>query len=181
MRVTGAVLALPFSNIDTDQIIPASRLTGVNQDDVGRYLFEGQPELTRRLESVADPAIAVTRENFGSGSSREHAVWALVQRGIRAVVAQSFSRIFLENAYNNGLVPIVLPPESVERCTAAKRLSIDVETQRIAFPDGTEIEFALDPLRKLFLLDGGYLRFLDAKVPEIRSWRSRAAPLTASP
>lgn len=172
MRITGGVLALPFANIDTDQIIPASRLTGIDQADLGRYLFEGQPELTRRLEAASGAPIAVTKENFGSGSSREHAVWALVQRGIRAVIAPSFSRIFSENAYNNGLVPIVLTEEDVARCLAAERLSIDVEAETIDFSDGSRIAFALDALRKLFLLEGGYLRFLDRKLPEIRRWHA---------
>lgn len=175
MRVTGDVLALPFSNIDTDQIIPASRLTGISQDGLGQYLFEGQAELRRRLDAAAGAPIAVTKENFGSGSSREHAVWALVQRGIRCVIAESFSRIFLENAYNNGLVPIVLPEDDVARALEAPRLSIDVDAQTIAFPDGVQIDFSLDALRKLFLLDGGYLRFLDRKVPQIRAWRAMRA------
>ena len=170
MRVTGNVLALPFSDIDTDQIIPAAQLTTVGQDGLGQYLFEGQAELTRRLDAAHGATIAVALENFGSGSSREHAVWALMQRGFRAVIARSFSRIFLENAYTNGLVPITLAEDEVQACLAQSELDIDVAGEAIVFPDGTRVAFSLDPLRKLFLMDGGYLRFLHAKSREIRRW-----------
>ncbi|MGZ3508639.1 MAG: 3-isopropylmalate dehydratase small subunit [Vulcanimicrobiaceae bacterium] len=170
MRVTGSVLALPFSDIDTDQIIPAAHLTTVEREGLGGYLFDGQAELTRRLEAAPGATIVVALENFGSGSSREHAVWALVQRGFRVVIARSFSRIFLENAYNNGLVPVELPEHDARVCLGETSLDIDVANEVITLPDGARIAFALDPLRKLFLLDGGYLRFLHGKVSQIREW-----------
>jgi 3-isopropylmalate/(R)-2-methylmalate dehydratase small subunit len=160
MRLSGSVLPLPFDDIDTDQIIPATYLTGVDDTGLGRYLFDGHVELTRRLEASPDATIAVALENFGCGSSREHALWALRQRGFVAVIAVGFSRIFLENSYNNGLVPVVLERESVLRCMQQPSLTIDVEGESVVLPDGTAFTFTLDALRKLFLLEGGYLRFV---------------------
>jgi 3-isopropylmalate/(R)-2-methylmalate dehydratase small subunit len=170
MRVSGAVLPLPFDDIDTDQIIPAVYLTGVDERGMGEHLFEGRIELAERLSGAAEAKIVVTLENFGCGSSREHAVWALRQRGFQAVVARSFSRIFSENAYNNGLVPIVCSPADVAVCMQQPSLDIDVEEQTIVCPDGQRIAFALDPLRKLFLLEGGYLNFVHARIEATRAW-----------
>jgi 3-isopropylmalate/(R)-2-methylmalate dehydratase small subunit len=176
MRVEGRVLALPFDDIDTDQIIPAAYLTGVDDRGLGRYLFDGQAELTLRLERLPDARVAVALKNFGCGSSREHAVWALRQRGFEAVIACSFSRIFMENSYNNGLVPVVLAPDEVRVCLEQTRLAIDIAAERVIAPDGQQFAFALDPLRKLFLLEGGYLHFVNSRVATTKEWlRARTA------
>jgi 3-isopropylmalate/(R)-2-methylmalate dehydratase small subunit len=169
MRISGAILALPFANIDTDQIIPAQHLSVLEPGRLGAHLFDGHPALLDALARSVDPKIVVAYENFGCGSSREHAVWALQERGIAAVVAPSFSRIFLENAYNNGLVPVMLGGADVERCLSEGEAEIDVVGQRIRF-GSTSAEFALDPERKPFLLDGGYLKFLASKIQLVRAW-----------
>jgi len=174
MRISGTILALPYANIDTDQIIPALHLSVLEPGNLGRYLFDGSPVLLDALARVPDAQIAVAYENFGSGSSREHAVWALQERGIRAVIAPSFSRIFLENAYNNGLVPVELSGEHVSAALNETEVTIDVAAQTVTVA-GTVVEFSLDPQRKPFLLGGGYLKFLAAKIPAIREWeRCRA-------
>ena len=170
MRVSGGVLALPFADIDTDQIIPAVYLSGVDERGVGEHLFEGRLELLQRLDDAAGAKVVVALENFGCGSSREHAVWALRQRGFQAVVARSFSRIFSEIAYNNGLVPIVCAPGEVAACMEQPSLEINVAAEFIELPGGRRIAFALDPLRKLFLLEGGYLNFVQAKIDAARVW-----------
>ena len=173
MRVSGTVLALPFDDIDTDQIIPAAYLTGIDDRGLGQYLFDGQVELTRRLQATPNATIAVALENFGCGSSREHAVWALRQRGFEAVIACGFSRIFAENAYNNGLVPVILPKDAVRACMEQSCMEIDIPNQSVRLGDGRSFSFALDPLRKLFLLEGGYLQFIHAKLPIARRWATQ--------
>jgi len=170
MRVVGSVLHLPFDDIDTDQIIPAEYLTGVDERGLGAHLFEGDAGLARRLADAQGASIVVAGKNFGCGSSREHAVWALRQRGFSAVIAQSFSRIFIENAYNNGLVPVALDAEGIRACASSDRFAVDVDAERVELGDGTTLAFALDPLRKLFLLEGGYLRFIAAKREMAKEW-----------
>ena len=170
--VDGSVLAIPRANIDTDQIIPARYLTRIDAGGMGEHLFEGLPGGAALLASRPDAVILVTGDNFGCGSSREHAAWALKERGFEAVIAPSFARIFGENAYNNGLVPIALPAEIVDRLAEAPSLRIDVDAQTIDAPDGTRVRFELDPLRKQFVLGGGFLNYLAGKIPAIRRWEA---------
>jgi 3-isopropylmalate/(R)-2-methylmalate dehydratase small subunit len=179
MRIGGRVLVLPFADIDTDQIIPASHLTGISPDGLGAFLFEGQSNLTDRLNQATNARVLVTLDNFGCGSSREHAVWALQQRGFQAAIAPGFARIFLENAYNNGLCPIVLQPKEIEHCMKARSIEIDLDARTMWLTDGPVLRFALDPVRELFLKSGGYLSFLHAQAQEIREWAS-SSPLPAT-
>ena len=171
MIVEGSVLAIPRANIDTDQIIPARYLTTIDSGGMGDHLFEGLPGGEALLASRPGACILVTGDNFGCGSSREHAAWALKERGFRAVIAPSFARIFGENAYNNGVVPIALPAEIVDRLANAPALRIDVEAQTIEGP-GARVTFELDPLRKQFVLGGGFLNYLAGKIPAIREWEA---------
>jgi 3-isopropylmalate/(R)-2-methylmalate dehydratase small subunit len=171
MRLAGRVLALPYDGIDTDQIIPAKHLTVIEPGNLGRFLFTGRNELAERLAERDSATIVVAGADFGCGSSREHAAWALLERGFRAVVAPSFARIFLENAYNNGLVPVALGEAEVRACAASESVEIDVVDEAVTTPDGARYAFALDPLRKTFLLGGGYLEYLHAKIPRIRAWQ----------
>ncbi len=175
MRISGNVLALPFDGIDTDQIIPAMHLTVIEPGGLGRYLFTGHAELAARLAATPDPSILVAGADFGCGSSREHAAWALRERGFDAVIAPSFARIFLENAYNNGLVPIVLDAPGIAACAASRTLEIDVENEAVVTANGERFAFTLDPLRKTFLSGGGYLQYLNAKIPVIRTWAAARA------
>ena len=170
MIIEGTVLPVDRANVDTDQIIPARHLTGITKTGLGQYLFDGLPGGAELLAAHAGAAVVVTRENFGCGSSREHAAWALVDRGYRAIIAPSFARIFLENAYNNAVVPVVLQPVEVEACMTSPSLRIDVEGQRVRLPDGTEFSFELDELRKQFILGGGFMRYLASKVETVRAW-----------
>lgn len=170
MIVRGAVLPLERANVDTDQIIPARFLTGITKTGLGAHLFDGLPGGPGLLARHPEAAIVVARENFGGGSSREHAAWALVDRGYRAVVAPSFARIFAENAYNNGIVPVVLSETEVERCLVVRALVIDVAAETVETECGERMSFKLDPLRKRFLLSGGFLEFLAGKVDAVRAW-----------
>ena len=172
MIIEGTVLAIPRASIDTDQIIPAHYLTRIDEEGMGEHLFEGLPDGAHFLSSKPDATILVTRENFGCGSSREHAAWALKDRGFHAVIAPSFARIFHENAYNNGVVPVVLPQETVDELMGARTISIDVDNETLRADGGETIAFALDPLRKQFVLGGGVLKYLAAKIPSVRAWEA---------
>ena len=171
-QIRSRTAVLPYTNIDTDQIIPARHLTRIDADGMGEHLFEGMtdgPELLARHRAAA---IIVTGENFGCGSSREHAAWALLGRGFQAVIAPSFARIFSENAYTNALLPIVLPQHTVDMLMATRWIRIDVESETLWADDGEQIRFALDPLRKQFVLGGGFLNYLQAKIPTVRAWEA---------
>jgi 3-isopropylmalate/(R)-2-methylmalate dehydratase small subunit len=170
MTFEGAVLPLDRANVDTDQIIPAYLLTGISSVGLGGHLFKGFPGGPELLAAHPDATIVVARENFGCGSSREHAAWALGGRGFRAVVAPSFARIFQENAYNNGVTPIVVDASEIDALLAAPSLRIDLGAETLTLPDGRTLKFSLDPLRKRFLLEGGYLDFLANKRDAVRTW-----------
>lgn len=172
MIVGGDVLAIWRPNIDTDQIIPAHYLTRIDANGMGDHLFEGMPDGATLLASRPGAAIVVVDENFGCGSSREHAAWALRDRGFKAVIAPSFARIFHENAYNNGIVPVVVPRETAEQLAAARSIEIDVVNETLRADGGAPIPFTLDPLRKQFILGGGFLGYLAAKIPQIRAWEA---------
>jgi 3-isopropylmalate/(R)-2-methylmalate dehydratase small subunit len=139
---------------------------------MGEHLFEGMPDGPELLARHPGAAIVVAGENFGCGSSREHAAWALLGRGFKAVIAPSFARIFAENAYTNALVPIVLPQHTVDMLMGARRITIDLDAETLRADDGEPIRFALDPLRKQFVLGGGFLNFLQAKIPAVRAWEA---------
>jgi 3-isopropylmalate/(R)-2-methylmalate dehydratase small subunit len=169
--IDGYVLPIDRADIDTDQIIPAHLLTGVETSGLGQHLFKGMPGGRELLENAHPKAnVLVARENFGCGSSREHAAWSIKDRGFHAVIAPSFARIFHENAYSNGLAPIVVEAEQVERLLAAERLEIDLIEETIVYDDGTTLKFSLDPLRKQFLLEGGYMEFMAKRVGSVRNW-----------
>ncbi len=172
MTIEGTVLAIPRANIDTDQIIPARYLTRIDANGMGEHLFEGLPDGAALLASQPDAAILVTGDNFGCGSSREHAAWALKDRGFRAVIAPSFARIFHENAYTNGIVPVVLPQATVDELMRAKRIAIDVEAETLRADGGEPIPFELDALRKHFVLGGGFLQFMASKLDAVRAWEA---------
>ena len=174
MVFEGNVLPVDRANVDTDQIIPAFLLTGITSVGLGVHLFKGMPGGLDLLAAHPDASIVVARENFGCGSSREHAAWALADRGFRAVVAPSFARIFQENAYNNGIAPVIVDAGEIDALIAAPSLKIDVEAETLTMPDDRFITFTLDPLRKRFLLEGGYLDFLAGKRDPVRSWLSRS-------
>lgn len=158
--VLGRAIPLGRPNIDTDIIIPAEHLKTVTREGLGRYAFE---TLSAEPDNVfADPACAgapilIAGDNFGCGSSREHAVWAMLDLGIRAVIAPGFSDIFSGNAFRNGLVTVVLPQAAVDRLlevAETQPLRVDLETMTVTSPFQDRFEFALDPFRRECLMQG---------------------------
>ena len=168
-QLTGIAAPLDILNVDTDMIIPKQFLKTIQRSGLGKNLFD-EMRFTPEGEEVADfvlnqPAyreaeILVAGDNFGCGSSREHAPWALLDFGIRCIIATSFADIFYNNCFKNGILPIVLPQEDVDKLMDdAKRganatVSIDLESQTIKGPDGGEISFEVDAFRKQCLLEG---------------------------
>jgi 3-isopropylmalate/(R)-2-methylmalate dehydratase small subunit len=172
MIVEGKTFPIDRANIDTDQIIPTRFLAEVDAADLGAYCFNGLPGIDELYAARPDATIVVARENFGAGSSREHAVWALASRGFRAVVAPSFARIFEENAYNNAFLLAAIPAATLERVFGSESLRIDVPGERIVLADGESIAFTLDPLRKAFLLGGGFLPYMASQIETVRAWET---------
>ena len=173
MIIKGKILPLDRSNIDTDQIIPARHLTGITKSGYGVYLLEDVPRTPINDPKYKDAVILLTRENFGCGSSREHAVWAIMDRGFKAVIAVGFARIFEENCYNNGLVPIKLKAEEIEKLFKESECKIDVINQTIETPQWGVFTFDLDPLKKEFILKGGFLRFMEGKIGKVKDWEKQ--------
>ena len=175
---TGLVAPLDRANIDTDAIIPKQFLKsikrsgfGPNLFDAWRYLDRGEPgmdnarrplnpDFVLNAERYRGASVLLARKNFGCGSSREHAPWALDDYGFRCVIAPSFADIFFANCFKNGLLPLVLSETKVDRLFAEAaafpgyRLTIDLPRQRVVKPDGEEWEFGVDPFRKDCLLNG---------------------------
>ncbi len=167
--LTGVAAPLPDINVDTDKIIPADFLKTVKRTGLGialfsemRYLEDGSdnPDFVLNKPAYRETKILVAGENFGCGSSREHAPWALLDYGIRCVISTSFADIFFNNCFKNGILPIVLPQSDIDKLMDdAERgsnavLTVDLETQEIHGPDGGTIAFAVDEFRKHCLLNG---------------------------
>ena len=168
-KLTGVAAPLPLINVDTDMIIPKQFLKTIARTGLGKNLFD-EMRYDREGNEVADfvlnqPAyraakILVAGENFGCGSSREHAPWALLDFGIRCVIAPSFADIFYNNCFKNGILPVVLPQEQVDLLMDdAQRgsnavVTVDLETLTISGPDGGRIPFTLDEFRRHCLLNG---------------------------
>ena len=169
MLIKGKILPLDRSNIDTDQIIPARYLTGITKTGYGIHLLEDVPGTPINDPKYKDAAVLLTKENFGSGSSREHAVWAIMDRGFKAVIAINFARIFEENCYNNGLVPVKLKPEEIDKLFKETECSIDVANQTVKTKN-ENYKFDLDHLKKEFILQGGFLKYMESKINKVKSW-----------
>jgi 3-isopropylmalate/(R)-2-methylmalate dehydratase small subunit len=159
-RVSGRAIRLDRANVDTDLIIPSRFLKGVGREGLREGAFadlRATPSNPFASADAANAPILIAGPNFGCGSSREHAVWALQQIGIRAVVAPSFGSIFQGNALRNGLVPVQLASAFVERMMRAPpdaEFTIEVEQQKVTLPDGATARFELDSFRKHCLLKG---------------------------
>ena len=167
-KLTGIAAPLPMINVDTDKIIPARWLKTIKRTGLGPALFESirykdgkeLPDFVLNKEPYRKAEILVTGNNFGCGSSREHAVWALQGFGIRCVIAPEFADIFFSNAGKNGILLIKLPQATVDKLMSDAekgqnaRLTIDLEAQEITRPDGEKIKFDIDPFRKHCLLNG---------------------------
>jgi 3-isopropylmalate/(R)-2-methylmalate dehydratase small subunit len=167
--LTGVAAPLPLANVDTDKIIPARFLKTIARTGLGRRLFDGlrftpegeeRPDFVLNQEPYRHAEILIAFENFGCGSSREHAPWALLDFGVRCVIAPSFADIFQGNALKNGVLTVVLPRAVCEalmqdaRLGANARLTVDLEREVVVRPSGEEIPFVTDPLRRRLLLEG---------------------------
>ncbi len=175
-RLEGRVLSLPLENIDTDQIIPASFLKGTGKQGLGAHLFHSlrylpggrpDPAFVLNRPGAKEAPILAAGDNFGCGSSREHAPWALLDFGFRAVVSTSFADIFRNNALKNGLLPVQVDGETLEelhrlaREEPEEKVTIDLPSQEIRLPGGRKASFPIDSFSKYCLLEGidqlGYL------------------------
>ena len=168
-KLTGVAAPLPIINIDTDMIIPKDYLKTIRRTGLGTGLFAemrydengaDNQDFVLNKPAYREASILVAGDNFGCGSSREHAPWALLDFGIRCVISTSFADIFYNNCFKNGILPIVVSPEELEKLMddaergANATISVDLEAQEIRGPDGGVIRFDIDPHRKHCLLNG---------------------------
>ena len=195
-KLTGIAAPMPLVNIDTDMIIPKQFLKTIQRSGLGKNLFD-EMRFDREGNEVADfvlnqPAyrsaeILVAGDNFGCGSSREHAPWALLDFGIRCVISTSFADIFFNNCFKNGILPIILPQAEVDvlmadaRKGANARVTVDLEAQTVTTSGGQSFGFAVDPHRKHCLMNGlddigltlekaAAIDSFEAKVATLRPW-----------
>ena len=178
VRLQGLVVPLDRANVDTDAIIPKQFLKSIKRSDFGvnlfdawRYMDHGEPGMDHAKRTLnpgfvlnqqryKGAQILLARENFGCGSSREHAPWALMDYGLRALIAPSYADIFYNNCCNNGLLPIVLEASAVEQLfreiepTPGYSLTVDLETQTVTTPGAHSFRFEIDPFHKHRLLEG---------------------------
>jgi len=168
-KLTGVAAPMPIKNVDTDMIIPKQFLKTIQRSGLGKNLFDEMrynedgsenPDFVLNKPQYRDANILVAGDNFGCGSSREHAPWAILDFRIRCVIAPSFADIFYNNCFKNGILPIRLPQADVSKLMddaqrgANATLTVDLEAQTIEGPDGGSISFDIDPFRKHCLLNG---------------------------
>ncbi|MGH9622144.1 MAG: 3-isopropylmalate dehydratase small subunit [Bryobacteraceae bacterium] len=192
---TSRLAALPIDNIDTDQIIPARFLKTTSKAGLGDQLFQDwrydengkpKPDFILNRPEGRDAQILLAGDNFGCGSSREHAPWALTQYGFRAVISTSFADIFRGNALKNSLLPIVLPHEThvalfdVVAKNSAATVTVDLASQTLTMPDGSKASFPIDAFAKQCMLEGmdelGYIQQQEAAIAAYEAQR----PLTVN-
>jgi 3-isopropylmalate/(R)-2-methylmalate dehydratase small subunit len=190
--------AVPFGrkNVDTDLIIPARWLKTVTREGLGRGAFEalrGAPGNVFDRPEFARAPIIVAGDNFGCGSSREHAAWALLDMGVKAVIAPSFSDIFSGNAFKNGILTVVLPQEAVDRLlevAEAHPITIDLDHQTVTTPFQDRFTFEIDPFRKHCLLNGldevaltlardAAIADYEARLAQEKPWLARGTAIAA--
>lgn len=180
------LVRLPIDNIDTDQIIPARFLKTISKDGLGDRLFydwrydaEGKPrpDFVLNTPAARQSQILLAGDNFGCGSSREHAPWALTQYGFRAVISTSFADIFRQNALKNALLPIIVPPEvhaELLALGADATVRVDLAAQTLTLPGGRKVEFPVDGFAKQCLLEGvDELGFILMQADSIAAFEAR--------
>lgn len=194
VTLRSTAMVLPFENVDTDQIIPARFLKTTDRNGLGVHLFADwrydasgapRPEFVLNRPEARTAKILVAGRNFGCGSSREHAPWALLGYGFRAVVSSEFADIFRNNALGNGLLPIAVPEQAVERIAALivaepdSALTVDLESRTLALPTGERFDFPVDPFARHCMLQGvdqlGYLVSTDPEISAYEQSRAGAA------
>jgi 3-isopropylmalate/(R)-2-methylmalate dehydratase small subunit len=192
--ITSRTVVLPVENVDTDQIIPARFLKATSKVGLGTKLFAdwrfdaagqpkpdfilNRPEAQGEKEGAPRPTVLVAGDNFGCGSSREHAPWALHDFGFRAVVSTSIADIFRNNALKNGIVPVVVPPSVHAKLLAdpGGEVTISVADQSLTLRDGTRVTFPIDPFARYCLLNGvDELEFLLSQADAIAAFEARRA------
>ena len=185
--IESKTVALPIDNIDTDQIIPARFLKTTSMEGLGnnlfldwRYLADGtpNPDFPLNKPSAKGATILITGDNFGCGSSREHAPWALVQYGFKAIISTSFADIFKGNALKNGLLPIVIPADIHAELIkwSGITLKIDLASQTVTLAGGRTVEFPIDPFAKHCLLEGvDELGYMIKQEPAIAAYEAKRA------
>ena len=195
-KLSGVAAPLPIINIDTDMIIPKQYLKTIQRTGLGTGLFSEMrynedgstnEEFVLNKPAYKEASILVAGDNFGCGSSREHAPWALVDYGIRCVISTSFADIFYNNCFKNGILPIVVSQDELDELMddanrgANATLSVDLEAQEIKGPDGGTINFEIDPFRKHCMLNGlddigltmekaGSIESFESDLTESRPW-----------
>jgi len=188
-QFSGSIVSIPVSDIDTDQIIPARFLKVTDKQGLGkvafcdwRYLEDGEtpnPDFVLNKAEYQGASVLIAGNNFGCGSSREHAPWALMGAGFQAVISTEFADIFRNNALKNGLLPIIVDADTQQQLFSlaeedpSTSVSVDVESQTLTLPDGRKVKFPLDSFSKYCLLNGvdqlGYLMNLDDQVKDYES------------
>jgi len=187
--LTGVAAPLPMINVDTDMIIPKQFLKTIKRSGLGKSLFfemryddagKEKSDFVLNKPAYRNAKILIAGANFGCGSSREHAPWALLDFGIRCVIAESFADIFYNNCFKNGILPITLSKEDMAKLFddaergANATLTVDLESQTIKGPDGGTIRFEIDPFRKHCLLNGlDDIGLTLQKAPKIDSFEAR--------
>jgi 3-isopropylmalate/(R)-2-methylmalate dehydratase small subunit len=188
-QFTSKVVPLPAENVDTDQIVPARYLKVTDKAGLADALFRDwrfnedgtlrEPRFVLDRPEMAGRAILLVGDNFGTGSSREHAPWALTAWGVRAVISTSFADIFRNNALKNGVLPIVVDAAMHARLVALveadpdAQLTVDLAEQGVLLPDGSTLDFDVDPFAKQMLLAGtDEIGFVVARLPEIEAWEA---------
>jgi 3-isopropylmalate/(R)-2-methylmalate dehydratase small subunit len=185
-RIASRTVHLPLEDVDTDQIIPARFLKGTSRDGLGQWLFadwrydaagKPRPEFVLNRPETAGASVLVAGRNFGCGSSREHAVWALRDFGFRAVVSTAFADIFFNNALKNGLIPVQVDAFTHARLAADAEVVVDLEASTLTLADGTTAAFPVPPFARYCLLNGtDELQFLLSQEPAISAFEKAAAP-----
>ena len=197
--LTGVAAPLNIVNVDTDMIIPKQFLKTIKRTGLGKNLFfemryddagAEAPDFVLNQPAWRNATILVAGDNFGCGSSREHAPWALLDFGIRCVIAPSFADIFYNNCFKNGILPIALPREDVDKLMddanrgANATVTVDLEAQEIRGPDGGVVRFDIDPFRKHCLLNGlddiGLTLEKETAIADFESRRARQFPWLAA-
>ena len=182
------LVRMPLDNIDTDQIIPARFLKTTSKEGLDRQLFNdwrylpdgsANPDFILNKPEGQGREILLAGDNFGCGSSREHAPWALTQFGFRAVISTSFADIFTGNSLKNSLLPLIVPAEIHAELFAlpdSAQLAIDLASQTLTLPDGRRVEFPVDPFSKACLLEGvDELGWILKQAPAIAAYEARTA------
>ncbi|MWD26463.1 3-isopropylmalate dehydratase small subunit [Aquicoccus sp. SCR17] len=190
-KLTGVAAPLPVINVDTDMIIPKQFLKTIKREGLGVNLFDEMryddngnevPDFVLNKPQYRNAEILVAGDNFGCGSSREHAPWAIKDFGIRCIIAPSYADIFYNNCFKNGILPIIMPQEEVDALMkdaekgSNARITVDLETQTVTSSDGEVFKFEMDPFRKHCLLEGlDDIGLTMNRSDEIASFESRAA------